>query len=73
MSVDDLFDSFLGGGASTSRAPKETDAHKRPLPPIRGKRIDGELYVLAADVAAALATQAPVTNKRLIDKLRGAS
>jgi hypothetical protein len=67
----DLFDNFFGPTGSTARKPASDN--QRPLPSIRGKRIDGELYVLASDVAAALATQAPVTNQRLIAKLRGAS
>ena len=46
------------------------DSSPTPLPQIRGKRIDGVLYVHAEDVADALAQLAPAVNKRLIDKFR---
>lgn len=49
------------------------DASPAPLPQIRGKRIDDVLYVHAQDGADALAQLGPTTNKRLIDKLRGAA
>lgn len=51
---------------ATNRKPDE-----KPLPQIRGKEIDGVLYVRAVDVADALHVLSPTANKRLIDKLRG--
>lgn len=65
--LGDIFDS-LGVGDPRKRG----DKGPPPLPQIRGKRIDGVLYVHASDVADALAQLAPTVNKRLIDKFRGA-
>ena len=63
--LGDVLGSFLDGGKA---APKP---QAKPLPQIRGKRIDGVLYVHAGDTADALESQAPRVNRRLIDKLRG--
>jgi hypothetical protein len=62
----------LGRAARAARADakKPAPGKPKPLPTIRGKRIDGVLYVCAEDVADALELQTPVAAKRLIDKLR---
>jgi hypothetical protein len=59
-------DTFFNGRPTNSSTPAA-----KPLPQIRGKKIDGVLYVRAEDVADALESQAPAANRRLIDKLRG--
>lgn len=43
-----------------------------PMPAIRGKRIDGELWLNASDVADALEQQAPKATRKLINKVRAA-
>lgn len=53
--------------------PVNYDVNKPSLPQIRSRRLDGVLYVRAADVADVLEQQAPGTNRPLIDKLRRAS
>lgn len=62
--MDDVMGAFLGPKAKEAPKPKG-------LPQIRGKRIDGVLYVHAGDTADALESQAPKVNARLISKLRG--
>ena len=68
------FDSFFGPdyGPRTAQ-PKTATTTSKPLPQIRGKRVDGVLYLNADDIADALASQAPVTNRRLIDRIRRTS
>jgi hypothetical protein len=43
-----------------------------PMPAIRGKQIDGELWLNAADVADALEQQAPKAARKFINKVRAA-
>jgi hypothetical protein len=45
----------------------------KPLPQIRGKAIDGVLYVRAEDVADCLGELGASTNRRLIAKLHAAA
>lgn len=63
----DIFENFFGKATTPNSKPKP---EARPIPPIRGKRIDGVFYVRAEDIANALESQAPEINKRLIAKLR---
>jgi hypothetical protein len=53
-----------------AKAAAEDAKKNRPLPQVRGKTINGVLYVRAEDIADALDTLAPTANKPLIDKLR---
>jgi hypothetical protein len=64
------FEDLFGAPFADESKPKP---QAKPLPRIRGKKIDGVLYVRAADVAEALASQAPGVNARLIKKLKDAS
>lgn len=59
------------GQAAKAAARDAKKPTTKPLPQIRGKHIDGVLYVRAEDVAAALEVQAPAACTRLIRKLRG--
>ena len=70
---DDPFDvsRFLRSNAMSEQAPPPRPTPK-PLPQVRGKRIEGELYLRADDLADALESQGPKTNRRLIDRLRKA-
>jgi len=64
----------LGRAAAAARkdAKKPTPANpSAELPQIRGKRINGVLYVRAEDVADALQRTVPTEAARLIRKLRG--
>ncbi|SRR6266542_6048322 len=63
------FLSSLGRGVDNAFGAEKKKENK-PIPPIRGKVIDNVFYVRADDVADALESQAPVINRRLIDKLR---
>lgn len=69
---EDLFAGLFGGPSQGTfpRPAASPSKPGRPLPQIRGRVIDGVLYVRADDVADALATQAPGVNRRLIAKLR---
>lgn len=71
MTFEDAFSGLFG--VPPGRAPRPAPTTRkpaRPLPQIRGRVIDGVLYVRAGDVADALESQAPRVNRRLIDKLR---
>ncbi|TKJ24347.1 hypothetical protein [Blastococcus sp. CCUG 61487] len=66
----DLFGAagFAGTPLGQAAAAAQRDTKKKPtrgaLPPIRGKRIDGVLYVRADDVADALQSQVPTAAAR---------
>lgn len=64
---DFLAKAAAAGDALLGRKPRD---RKTPLPVIRGRTINNVFYVRADDVADALEAQAPITNRRLIDRLR---
>lgn len=64
---DDLMSGFFGGKPTVPATPRTSE---KPVPQIRGKEINGVLYVRADDVADALESQAPGPCRRLIAKLR---
>lgn len=69
-----LFGPTLRTSHRADPAPAPAPRHARParpLPQIRSRKIDGHLFLRAEDVADALEAQAPTTNRRLIDRLRG--
>lgn len=70
MSFGDIFGSTPDYSAAFTKKPQPKNL--TPMPQIRGKQIDDVLYVRASDVADALEVLSATTNKRLIDKLRGA-
>lgn len=76
-SFGDSFGNPFGGGEAFVRAAADAARRKgttdKPLPALRGKRIDGVLYIRAEDLADALESQAPKQCDRLIKKLRAAA
>lgn len=68
----DFLDRFFGPSTNEAPARPAPKPEPKPLPQIRGKRIDDVLYLHAGDLADALESQSPKTNRRLIDRLRRA-
>lgn len=70
--LGDAFDGILGSPFGDRIRPPQRPAGRtdKPLPQIRGKQIDGVMYLRAEDVADAMEAGAPKACARLIAKFR---